>query len=601
MNTHLDFIDRYISAKNSADGSLVDANANVSMKHASVLASEIHKQTNIRIHRALMQRKLAALFDQETADRYLRQLENHEIYTHDETAPFVPYCASISLFPMLHQGLVPLGGESRAPRHLASFCGSFINLVFAVSANLAGACATVEFLNCFDHFARKDYGRNYLETHRHEIENHLQHVVYALNQPAAARNYQSVFWNISVFDEHYFESMFGDFVFPDEDRSDWQSVKQLQAFFMQWFNKEREKTLLTFPVVTAALIHDHEEPRDADFARMLAHELSRGNSFFIYTSDTVDSLSSCCRLRSAIDAGNDFSYSLGAGGVMTGSMQVMTINFNRLIQDGRDLAEQVSLLHKYLVARRAVLMEFNDAGLLPIYTAKFIVPEKLYLTIGVNGLVEAAESLGLDPSNNEAYMNWVSGQLRQINELNRAASARYKARFNTEFVPAENLGVKFARWDRNDGYRVPRDCYNSYFYPVEREDIHILDKLVLHGDRVTRYLDGGSALHLNLESYATEESFAKLLRAAIRTGCNYFCTNVKVTCCNSCDHIDKLTRQHCSACGSMDVDHATRIIGYLKRIASWSTERQHEEGRRAYHVPAVAAANQQAVPAEPSS
>ncbi len=584
MNSQLDFIDHYVSARNSADGSLVDANANVSCKNVAVLASEIHKQSNIRIHRELMDRKLRRLFDDATADRYRNQLANHEIYTHDETAPFMPYCASVSLFPLLQHGLVPLGGESKAPKHLASFCGSFINFVFAISANLAGACATVEFLNCFDHFARKDYGKDYLATHRFEIENHLQHVVYALNQPAAARSYQSVFWNISVFDENYFTSMFGDFVFPDGDRSSWESVSRLQAFFLEWFNHERERSLLTFPVVTAALVHDREEPRDKDFAEMLSLQLAAGNSFFIYTSDSVDSLSSCCRLRNALDGDNDFSFSLGAGGVMTGSMQVMTINFNRLVQDGRNLKEQVRDLHRYLVARRAILAEFDGAGLLPIYTAKCIVPEKQYLTIGVNGLVEAAEFLGLDPSNNEDYIEWVSGQLRIINELNREATQEYGARFNTEFVPAENLGVKFARWDREAGYVVPRDCYNSYFYPVERDDIHILDKLILHGDRVTRYLDGGSALHLNLESYPTEESFAKLIRAAIRTGCNYFCTNVRVTCCNDCGHIDKLTRNQCSACGSRHIDHATRIIGYLKRVSSWSSDRQHEHDRRAYQT-----------------
>lgn len=585
MSRHLKFIDHYIAAKNSADGSLVDANANVSSKNAAVLANEIHKQANIQIHRDLMHRKLSELFGDSTADEYLRQLLAHEIYTHDETAPFMPYCASVSLFPLLHSGLVPLGGESEGPKHLASFCGSFINYVFAVSANLAGACATVEFLNCFDYFARRDYGDDYLTTNRREIENHLQHVVYAINQPAAARSYQSVFWNISIFDENYFDSMFGDFIFPDGTRSDGASVRRLQEFFMQWFNAERERALLTFPVVTAALIHDHEEPCDQEFAEFLAGELAAGNSFFIYSSDSPDSLASCCRLRNELDGDNDFSFSLGAGGVMTGSMQVMTINLNRLVQDQRDLSQQVHMLHRYLIARREILEEFNDVGLLPIYSANCILPAKQFLTIGINGLVEAAEYLGLDPSNNEAYIDWVSSQLKTINKLNRAAAKEHAAKFNTEFVPAENLGVKFARWDKNDGYQVPRECYNSYFYPIEREDIHILDKLVLHGKRTTAYLDGGSALHLNLESYATRESFLKLLRAAIRTGCNYFCTNVKVTACNDCGYINKLTRDHCTECGSRNVDHATRIIGYLKRIDSWSSERQREQDRRAYQAP----------------
>ncbi|MBB5350295.1 ribonucleoside-triphosphate reductase [Haloferula luteola] len=584
MQRSLEFIDRFIAARNSADGSLVDANANVTSKNAAVLAAEIHKEANIRIHRALMERQLTRRFGPESAAHYRAQLENHEIYTHDETAPFMPYCASVSLYPMLREGLVPLGGESQAPKHLASFCGSFINYVFAVSANLAGACATVEFLNCFDHFARKDYGDHYLVDHEVAIANHLQHVIYALNQPAAARSYQSVFWNISLFDENYFEGMFGDFVFPDGDVSKWESVKRLQAYFLGWFNSEREKSLLTFPVVTAAFVHDREEAKDAEFAELLASELSRGNSFFIYSSDSVDSLSSCCRLRNALDGDNDFSFSLGAGGVMTGSMQVMTINFNRLVQDGRDLTEQVKWLHRYLVARRDIIQEFDQAGLLPIYTAKCITLDKQYLTIGVNGMVEAAEFLGLDPSNNEAYISWVSGQLRTINLLNRDASRQFGARFNTEFVPAENLGVKFARWDREAGYSVPRDCYNSYFYPVEREDVNVLDKLILHGEQVTQYLDGGSALHLNLESYATQESFAKLIRAAIRTGCNYFCTNVRVTCCNDCGRIDKWTRDDCPHCGSRNIDYATRIIGYLKRVSSWSSDRQQEHDRRAYQV-----------------
>ena len=84
-----------------------------------------------------------------------------------------------------------------------------------MSSQFAGAVATVEFLTYFDYFARKDFGENYLETHRLEVENHLQQVVYSINQPAAARGYQSVFWNISVYDRFYFDAMFGDFVFPD--------------------------------------------------------------------------------------------------------------------------------------------------------------------------------------------------------------------------------------------------------------------------------------------------------------------------------------------------------------------------------------------------
>lgn len=206
-------------------------------------------------------------------------------------------CTSISLYPFLMDGLTKLGGESKAPQHLNSFCGNFVNLIFAVSSQFAGAVATVEFLNVFDYYARKDYGDNYLETHQKLIDNHLQHVVYAINQPAAARGYQSVFWNISIFDKEYFDSMFGEFVFPDFTKPSWNSLERLQEHFMKWFNVERTKAVLTFPVITAAILTKNGKPKDEKFARMCAKEMSEGNSFFVYMSDNADSLASCCRLR----------------------------------------------------------------------------------------------------------------------------------------------------------------------------------------------------------------------------------------------------------------------------------------------------------------
>ncbi|CAM5181077.1 anaerobic ribonucleoside-triphosphate reductase [Oligella ureolytica] len=334
-------------------------------------------------------KKSLILFGQELAAEYIRQIENHEIYVHDETS-LKPYCVSVTLYPFLHDGLTKLGGESKAPKHLDSFCGSFVNLVFAISAQFAGAVATVEFLNYFDYFARKDYGDNYLETHPQEIANHLQHVVYSINQPAAARGYQSVFWNISVYDQHYFDAMFGNFVFPDFSKPVWESVARLQDFFLTWFNKERTKAILTFPVVTAAMLTEDGKCKDTRFADQLAKELSEGNSFFIYLSDNPDSLASCCRLRNEIDD-HTFSYTLGAGGVATGSINVITINMNRLEQDGRDLATEVDKIHRYQYAYRQLMEDYLQAGMLSVYDAGFITMDKQFLTIGINGMVEAAE------------------------------------------------------------------------------------------------------------------------------------------------------------------------------------------------------------------
>ena len=580
------FIDEYIDSSNAADGSKVDANANVTSKNIATMEAELNKDINIQVNRALVKRKIQSLFGLELANEYTRQIENHEIYVHDETS-LKPYCVSISMYPFLFDGLTKLGGESRAPQHLESFCGEFVNLVFAISSQFAGALATVEFLMYFDHFATKDYGKNYLETNRKTIENHLQHVVYAINQPAAARGYQSVFWNISLYDEAYFNSMFGDFVFPNMTKPLWENVKRLQAFFMKWFNKERNKAILTFPVVTAAMLVKEGKPVDTEFTEICAQELSEGNSFFIYQSENADSLASCCRLRNEI-SDNTFSYSLGAGGVATGSINVITLNMSRLIQKNANIVEEVQKIHKYQVAYRTLINEYEAAGLLPVYKAGFISLDKQFLTIGINGMVEAAESLGIPVGNNNTYKTFVNKYLKEIFDENKRAKKQYGYMFNTEFVPAENLGVKNAKWDKEDGLFVPRECYNSYFYKVEDTRTNTLDKIILHGNEIIRYLDGGSALHLNLEEAPNKDGFIKLIHATAKAGCNYFCFNIKITICNECEHIDKKTAYHCSKCGSEDVDHGTRVIGYLKRVSSFSSGRQKEHHLRHYHKQRIA-------------
>lgn len=580
LKTKCNFIENYLKSQNAASGSLFDSNANVSNKNIATMEAELNKDINIQVNRTLVSRKIAQLFGQELAQEYIRQIEDHEIYVHDETS-LKPYCVSVSMYPLLLDGLLKLGGESKAPKHLASFCGSFVNFLFSVSSQFAGAVATVEFLMYFDYFARKDYGDDYLQTHKKIVENEMQHVVYAINQPAAARGYQSVFWNISLYDKPYFDSMFGSFVFPDGSKPIYESLDRIQKYFMKWFNGERTKAILTFPVVTAAMLTKDKKVYDENFANFCAEELSEGNAFFIYQSDNADSLASCCRLRNEI-SDNTFSYSLGAGGVSTGSINVITINMNRLYQKGISLEKTIDNIHKYQVAYRAIIQDYKDAKMLPVYDAGFISLDKQFLTIGINGMVEAAEYLGIKISDNENYKSFINKNLKLIYDKNKQAKATYGYMFNTEFVPAENLGVKNANWDKADGLFVPRDCYNSYFYVVEDDTINIIDKFYMHGHEYIQFLDGGSAYHCNLEEYPTKEGFLKLLNVAAKTGCNYFCFNIKVTVCNSCGYINKQTLNHCTACCSTDVDYATRIIGYLKKITNFSKDRQKEARKRYY-------------------
>lgn len=586
------FIQNYKNANNAAEGSNVDANSNVVNKNVATLMAEINKDINVQIKRFCVTKEIEKLFGKELAEEYNRQIEAHEIYVHDESAVF-PYCVSITMYPFLLNGLKGLGGDSVAPKHLDSFCGSFINLCFALSSQFCGALATVEFLMCFDYFARKDFGKDYLVTNTKKIEQCFQQILYSLNQPASARGYQSIFWNISVFDKNYLKSLFGEFVFPDMTTPDFDSITKLQSFFMNWFNEERRKALLTFPVVTAAMVVDENGPIDEDFLDMCAEQASKGNSFFNYESDSVDSLASCCRLRNELQD-NTFSYSLGAGGTQSGSLNVITININRLVQDAvkqgikieDKLKERVQKIHKYQLATKNFFKGFLEANMLDAYREGYIDMNKQFMTIGINGVVEAAEFCGLEISNNEEYKKWTSNLLKVIYEENKKAKAEYDIMYNTEFVPAENLGVKNYNWDKKDGYKVPenRVCYNSYLYKVEDSETDPIDKFFLHGKENLQYLDGGSALHLNLEEFPTKESYKKLYNVAAKVGCNYWTWNVRCTICEekNCGYIDKRTLDHCPKCGSKNISYGTRVIGYLRKINNFSSERQKEADKRFY-------------------
>lgn len=584
LKEKIKYIHDYMVSSNAATASKVDANSNVTQKTIAGLEAELFKPDTIQINRKLVKDKLTQMFGEDMAKAYEDDLANHYIYTHDETS-LKPYCASITLYPFLLEGTKCLGGVSKAPKNLQSFCGSFVNLVYQIASNFSGAIATVEFLHMFDYFARKQWGKEYLATHHKEVEQEFQGVVYALNQPASARGDQSVFWNISVFDHDYLKEMFGGFYYPDGTQVDIESTYHLQKFFLSWFRQEREKELLTFPVVTAALLTDGAGGfKDTKFVQGLAEEQEKGLSFFVYMSDRVDSLASCCRLRNEL-ADNTFSYTLGAGGVVTGSARVISLNINRICQKGVMLDAIVARVHKYLLAHREVLKEYIDAGLLPAYAQGFMDIDKQFLTIGVNGVLEAFEYLRDKRGvvTDEEYPAYLKELLSFLSVSNKAALSEYGVRFNTEFVPAENLGVKNAKWDKEAGLYVPRDCYNSYFYPVEDTKVNVLDKLKLYSKDIVQYLDGGSALHLNLEQMLSQEQFMHLYKLCSKYGVQYWTTNVLCTICNDCGYINTDTENHCVKCGSTDVDYGTRVIGYLKRISNFSEARQKEAGKRFYH------------------
>ncbi len=599
----LTFLTDYCHSSNAATGSKYDANANVEHKNIATLIGELPKSGFIRLNRRLLTDRIKKMYGKETANKYIDLLTHHFIYKNDETS-LANYCASITMYPWLIGGTTAIGGNSTAPTNLKSFCGGFVNMVFMVSSMLSGACATPEFLMYLNYFIGKEYGKDYWKEADKVVDLSAKHrtidkmitdcfeqIVYSINQPTGARNYQAVFWNIAYYDKFYFESLFGNFVFPDESKPDWDSLNWLQKRFMKWFNKERTKTMLTFPVETMALLSENGDVKDKEWGDFTAEMYAEGHSFFTYMSDNADSLSSCCRLRNEIQD-NGFSYTLGAGGVSTGSKSVLTINLNRTIQyavnhdlDYKEyLSQVIDLVHKVQLAYNENLKELYNQGMLPLFDAGYININRQYLTIGVNGLVEAAEFMGLQINDNPDYLAFVQTVLGLIEKYNKKYRTK-EVMFNCEMIPAENVGVKHAKWDKEDGYFVPRDCYNSYFYVVEDDSLNIIDKFKLHGAPYIEHLTGGSALHLNLEEHLSKAQYRNLLKVAAEEGCNYFTFNIPNTICNDCGHIDKRYLHECPVCHSKNVDYMTRIIGYLKRVSNFSEARQQEAARRYYIKP----------------
>lgn len=484
-------------------------------------------------------------------------------------------------------------------------------------------CATPGMLLCMDYFLRKEWGDCYYEkpeaiitsdyclrrmTIQGQIHQYFQQICYSLMQPSGSRGNQACFWNLSIFDKPFFDTMYGDFYFPDGTKPKWESLSWLQKDFMHWLNQERLKCILTFPVVSVCLIYQDHKFLDEDLYQFAAQEYAEGDSFFTYISDSADSLSSCCRLSSKISK-PQFNFTNGQLSEMTGSKNVITLNLNRIVQDWyhqtceEDISSNLYIwakenidslkdymsttldrVYKYQTAYNEVLKYLYSKNLLTVYNAGFIDMKKQYLTIGINGLNQAAEFLGLQCNKNEDYEQFCSKIFSIIKEQNALHKTK-ELMFNTEFTPCESAAVKLYNRDKKDGYWVPQDTnlYASYIFKPNDIDITVLDKIHLHGKEVCGdNLDGGSAAHINLDSHLDKEQYLKIIKYAAEEGCKYFTFNVPNSECDDCGFITKHPITECPKCGSKKISYYDRVIGYLTKISNWSKGRQIEQETRVY-------------------
>lgn len=635
VKERIDYMNQYSqSTDNAASSSETDGNANVTMKNVANLEGEVYKTTNRIIQRQRMKDELNILFP-EVAKQYETDLDNHIIYTHDEASTPVlkQYCMAVSLYPLLTEGVGNIDGVTPSePNDLQSFSGQITNLIFLLSSQCKGAVAVGEYFIALNYYVVKEFGDKWYEkldceassphclikrTVRDNILKAFKQFVWGVNQPAGNRSYQSPFTNISYYDHTYFTSLFGEFCYPDGSKPEWIAIDTLQRMFMKWFNQIRLKQVLTFPVETFAMVHNGDDIIDLNYKQLCAEMYAEGHSFFTYISDSADSLASCCRLRNEL-AENTFSPTSGLTGVMTGSCNVITLNINRIVQDWalthtlngtplikgkklignplrvtvieNDLKNYVTRIlervYKYHIAFKTMLYDLEDKGMFAASNGGYIHISKLYSTIGINGLNEAARFLGMKVSNNPEYIEFLQLILGTIKEQNKLHSIHDRKRpflFNSEVVPAEGLGGKNYKWDKEDGYVVPEDenLYNSYFYNAH-DNTSILDKFILHGHQTYQYTDGGSAAHINLEDHLSKEQYLKLIDFAIANGTNYFTFNIPNSKCEDCGKIIKSPIDTCPCCGSHNITQYTRVIGYLRPTKAFGSDRQQEARNRIY-------------------
>lgn len=625
IRERIDYMDEYSqSNENAATSSETDANANVTMKNVANLEGEVYKTTNRVIQRQRMKDKLNEMYP-EVAKKYEEDLNSHVIYTHDEaTTPVLKqYCMAVSLYPLMMEGVGNIDGITPTPPNdLQSFSGQVTNLIFLLSSQCKGAVAVGEYFIALNYYIVQEFGPNWYEkldvvtttdhcskqrTVRDAIYKAFKQFIYGVNQPAGNRSYQSPFTNVSYYDHTYFDSLFGEFYYPDGTKPQWEAVDCLQRLFMKFFNKLRTKQILTFPVETMAMVYDPKtnDIIDKDYKDFTAEMYAEGHSFFTYISDSADSLASCCRLRNEL-AENTFNPTSGLTGVMTGSCNVITLNINRIVQDCdkayglkrnggwkentsflRDyLVDILQRVYKYHIAFKTMLYDLEDKGMFAASNGGYIHISKLYSTIGINGLNEAARFLGMTVGNNKEYIEFlqlVLGTIKEQNKIHSIHDANRPFLFNSEVVPAEGLGGKNYNWDKEDGYWVPEDenLYNSYFYDAH-DDTSVLDKFILHGRQTYQYTDGGSAAHINLEDHLSKEQYLKLIDFAIANGTNYFTFNIPNSKCDDCGYITKHPITECPKCHSKNITQYTRVIGYLRPIKSFGKDRQIEASYRTY-------------------
>lgn len=457
--SYTDFIDNFVDKKTVADSS-IDGGANVSQKDIVTLLNEMSKPHQKLLGYNKIFYEMNKEYGFPTARNWLQNEWDGHLYLHDApSASFISYCFAYDLEDLVTKGLYFIENfNAEPPKHLNTYI-DFVSEFISWNCNrTSGAVGLPSFLVYAYYFWSRDVKNGYfLRNPDYWARQSIQEIVYRMNQPFLRGGIQSAFTNWSIFDTPYLEALFGGKQFPDGSfmMDEINEILEFQKLAMEVVTEVRSVNMLTFPVLSFALLRQDGKFVDEPFARWCCrHNMTWADSNF-FMSPSVTSLSNCCRLKSDIE---DLGYfnSIGGTALKVGSIKVNTINLARLAYENATtkeylsaLKDKVELCLKTLHCVRHIIKRNVDKGLLPNFKLKVIEFESCYNTIGIIGIYEALQKYNLiDDTDEFGYTKFTKeGKafakqiLKTIHIVKDNFGIDKDYKINIEQIPKQNWGI----------------------------------------------------------------------------------------------------------------------------------------------------------------
>ncbi len=600
-----EFIDNFIDTATVADAS-IDGNANVGHKDVTTLEYEMMKPHAKLLAFNKIFYELKKKYGLKTAQKWMEQEWTGGFYLHDfYSSTFKSYCFAYDLTPIVEKGLYFVSNfNAQPPKHLTTYTDFVGETVSWCSNRTSGAVGLPNFLIYSYYFWKKDCENGYaINSPEYYRDQEFQRIIYKLNQPYL-RVTQSAFTNFTIYDREYLIALFGGKEYPDGsfvvDYID--ELIEYQKAFMNVVSKVREQNMMTFPVLTYALLRVDGMFKDEEFAKWCCrHNMKWADSNFFISSD-VTSLSNCCRLVSDVKNLGYFN-SIGGTALEVGSVKVNTINLARIayeakkrakgdVQNAKDLflcilRERTKLCLQTLDRVRHIISRNIEKGLLPNYTLGLIHLKSQYNTIGIVALWEAIKYLDgctQDALGNANYtedgMEFAKKILATIHECKDefADDEKIDYQINIEQVPAERCAAILQYKDKilyKDGeYDLP--LYGNQWIPLAEHTT--LNYKLTASSALDKACSGGSIAHINIDAPLNNFDTAwNLLNKVADMNVPYFAFCTKIS---ACDNNHGFYGDICPICHQHKTTTYQRIVGFLTPEKSYSKERKAEFSKR---------------------